>query len=74
MATQVKINTDKVTVKQQFNGVVRAANKLNETSIMYGPKKCKLSTGFIAGSSEFLVPNQFRDRVSLKQGLPNMKS
>ena len=74
MATQVKINVGKATAKQLFKAVVRVSDELNETTIVYGPKKRRLPISPIAQAPDFHVPNQVRDQIPLKKGLPYLKS
>ena len=65
MATTMKINIDKATVRQLFKGVVKASDEILEASFVYGQYKRRLQVQPMAQASEFYVPNGINDRIVL---------
>ena len=63
MATTMKINIDKATVRQLFKAVVKASDEILEASFVYGQHKRRLQVQPLAQASEFYVPNGNTDRL-----------
>jgi hypothetical protein len=49
-------------------------DELNQTYFMYGHKERQSPKGFVRHASDFHVPTQFRDRISLKEGPLDMNA
>ena len=65
MATTMKINIDKATVRQLFKAVVKTSDEILEASFVYGQHKRRLQVQPLAQASEFYVPNGNTDRIVL---------
>ena len=74
MATQVKINFDKATVRQLFKAVAKATDEKNQTSIQQGQTKCRLPISPIAQASDIYVPNQSPYIILVLRGHSNIKA
>ena len=74
MATPVRINVDKATVRQFFNPVVKDTDEINETLFNHRQTKRRLRIWPIAQASAFYVPNQFTDTLPTKNGHPYVRN
>ncbi len=66
MATILKINIDKVTLKVLFKTIAKSNVEMNETSFVHGSTSRRLQIKSQVQAADFFTPNQSASTIVLK--------